>query len=490
MTLKRGHLRKEPAIFAKSKPGHSGYSLDRKTPEVSDIPESYLRIKAPKLPELSEVEVIRHYTRLSHWNHAIELGSYPLGSCTMKYNPKINESMARLPGFSRLHPLQDESEMQGALELMYNLEKSLCSLSGFARVTLQPSAGANGEFTGLSIIRKAIMEKGEDKTRNIILIPDTAHGTNPASVVLNGFTPVGVSTGSHGFLTAEAVRPYLNEQLAGIMVTNPNTLGIYERELKDIAALVHEAGGYVYMDGANFNAIMGKVKPAQIGVDTMHFNLHKTFSTPHGGGGPGAGPVGVTRELAKFLPVPVIEKSDNTYHIRYSSEKTVGKLHPFYGNFAVLVRAYAYIKELGEQGLYTVTDRAVLNARYVRVKLEPILELGYKEDTLHEAVFTDRTLKKETTCSTMNVAKRMLDFGVHPPTVYFPLIVPGAFMVEPTETESKEDLDTLTEIIENIIAECKSEPETVLNAPRNTGIGRLDETWAARKKILRYTAPE
>lgn len=485
--LVKGFLRKEPPIFAKSVPGHIGCSLREVKEDFADIPAEFKNEKGPALVELSEVEVIRHYTRLSQWNHAIELGSYPLGSCTMKYNPKINEAMARLPGFTRVHPLQDESEMQGSLKLMYCLERHLCALSGFARVTLQPSAGANGEFTGLSVIRKAIADRGEGATRKVILIPDTAHGTNPASVVLNGFEPVGVSTGNAGCLTLEVIKPYLNEKLAGIMVTNPNTLGIYEKNLKEIATAVHEAGGFVYMDGANFNAIMGKVKPAQIGVDTMHFNLHKTFSTPHGGGGPGSGPVGVTKDLAKYLPVPVVEKVENSFHLRYSSEDTIGKLHPYYGNFGVLVRAYTYIMELGEQGLHKATEMAVLNARYMRKGLENTLDLMFDSDTLHEVVFSDKTLKKETECTTMNVAKRMLDFGLHPPTVYFPLIVAGAFMIEPTETESRADLDYMIETVKKIVDECHTNPELVHNAPVNTGIGRLDETYAARKKILRYT---
>jgi glycine dehydrogenase subunit 2 len=486
--IKSGMLRKEPLIFEKSQPGREGFSLPpAEVPRLDKLPDSYLRKEQPTLPALSEVEVIRHYTRLSHWNHCIELGTYPLGSCTMKYNPKINEKIAEIRGLTSLHPAQSQDDIQGALELMYILEKELCTLSGFSRVTLQPSAGANGEFTGLSIIQKAINEKGEAQNRKKVLIPDSAHGTNPASVVLNGFKPVEIKSGPDGYLELESIKPHLDSQLAAIMVTNPNTLGIYERNLREISKAVHKAGGYVYMDGANFNAIMGVVKPADIGVDTMHFNLHKTFSTPHGGGGPGAGPVGVVKALEPYLPVPVIEKNEQgNYFLDIYRPLSIGKVHPFFGNYAVLVRALVYILENGSRGLAEVTKRAVLNARYLRARLSKILDIPYKTNTLHEAVFSDRKLKKETGVTTMDVAKRLLDFGVHPPTVYFPLIVSGAFMVEPTETESLQDLDAFVDIVSQIISEAKSDPDKVKTAPHNTGVGRLDETYAARSKILRW----
>ncbi len=490
--IKKGMLRKVPVIFELGCEGREGFALPEAEPLTGEpLPDRFRRAAPPLLPRLDEVSVVRHYTQLSHWNHAIELGSYPLGSCTMKYNPKINEITAALPGFTRVHPLQCEEHLQGSLELLYVLEDSLKRLTGFERITLQPLAGANGEFTGLSLIKKAIEAKGEGATRRKILIPDTAHGTNPASVVLNGFEPVSIETGAEGHLLPEAVVPHLGPELAGIMVTNPNTLGIYEASLKDIAAMVHGAGGYVYMDGANFNAIMGKVRPADIGVDTMHLNLHKTFSTPHGGGGPGAGPVGMTAELARFAPVPVVDRRDDgTFTLVTGSDDSMGKLHPFFGNFGVLVRACTYILELGEEGLHEVTRRAVLNARYLRKRLEEYLDLPYQVETLHEAVFSDKTLKKETGISTMDIAKRLLDFGFHPPTVYFPLIVSGAFMAEPTETESKEDIDDFVAAVATVIGEARENPDMVHNAPHNTGVGRLDEAFAARKKILRYTPAE
>ncbi len=483
-----GLLHREPPIFELSSPGRTGHALPPAEPmDASDLPAHLLREKAPLLPELSEVEVVRHFVRLSHWNHAIELGMYPLGSCTMKYNPKINDAMAALPGFTAVHPLQEDEQMQGSLELMFQLEAALCRVSGFAAVTLQPSAGANGEFTGLALIRKAIELRGQKERRRKILIPDTAHGTNPASVVLNGFEPVSIVTGPEGVLLPEAVKPHLNDELAGIMVTNPNTLGIYERHLKEIAAMVHEAGGYVYMDGANFNAIMGKVRPADLGVDCMHFNLHKTFSTPHGGGGPGSGPVGCTPELAPYLPIPrVMRTNEGRYRLVHEMPHTIGRVHPFFGNFAILVRAFTYILENGGAGLSRVTEMAVLNANYVKALLKGVLSPSVEVDTLHEAVFSDRELKKETHVTTMDIAKRLLDFGFHPPTVYFPLIVPGAFMVEPTETESRREIENFVEAVKTIVEEARTRPETVTGAPHRTGVGRLDETTAARKRILRW----
>lgn len=484
-----GLLHREPPIFELSSQGRVGHALPPSEPfEPEDLPAHLLRTKAPLLPELSEVEVVRHFVRLSQWNHAIELGMYPLGSCTMKYNPKINDAMAALPGFTAVHPLQEDDQIQGSLEVMFQLEAALCRVSGFAAVTLQPSAGANGEFTGLALIRKAIEMRGQVGRRKKILIPDTAHGTNPASVVLNGFEPVSIVTGPEGVLMPEAVSPHLNNELAGIMVTNPNTLGIYERHLKEIAALVHQAGGYVYMDGANFNAIMGKVRPADLGVDCMHFNLHKTFSTPHGGGGPGAGPVGCTSELAPYLPIPrVMRTNEGRYQLVSEMPHTIGRVHPFFGNFAILVRALTYILENGGAGLTRVTEMAVLNANYVKALLAGVLTPSVEVDTLHEVVFSDRDLKKETHVTTMDIAKRLLDFGFHPPTVYFPLIVSGAFMVEPTETESRLEIENFVNAVKTIVEEARTNPEQVTGAPYRTGVGRLDETAAARKRILRWT---
>ena len=482
----KGILYKEPVIFEKSEFGHEGFSLPPSEELNTDnLSSELLRNVEPTLPELSEVEVVRHYTRLSDWNHSVEKGMYPLGSCTMKYNPKVNDEMASLSDF-QVHPLQKAEEMQGSLELMYELEQMLKELSGFSAVTLQPSAGANGEFTGIAVIKKAIVAKGEQDKRKKIIIPDTAHGTNPASIVLNEFEPVSVKTGKEGYLLPEVIKPYLNDELAGIMVTNPNTLGIYETHFKEIADLVHKAGGYVYMDGANFNAIMGKVKPAEIGVDAMHFNLHKTFSTPHGGGGPGAGPVGVTEELSKYLPVPRVEKTENGYTLNWDKKDSIGKVHSFFGNFDILIRAYVYILENGTEGLAKVTERAVLNARYMRALLEKFMEIPYETPTLHEAVFSDKKLKKETGITTMDIAKNLLDYGYHPPTVYFPLIVSGAFMVEPTETENRHNIEAFAKAVEEILNKAETNPDEVHSAPHKTALGRLNETFAARKKILRW----
>ncbi len=490
MELRRGILRREPDIFEIGRKGHVGYSLPGGEGAEPSLPEHLKRSEPPRLPTVTEVEAVRHYTRLSHWNHSVELGMYPLGSCTMKYNPKLHDTLTRMPAFSRMHPMMDDASITEQLELLKNLEDALCAISGFDAVTLQPPAGAAGEFTGLAVIKAALKKRGEADQRIRVLVPDTAHGTNPASVVLNGFKPVSVQTGPEGYLTVDMVREHLDDTIAALMVTNPNTLGIYERELKEIAEEVHKAGGYVYMDGANFNALMGKVRPADIGVDVMHFNLHKTFSTPHGGGGPGAGPVGVTSELEPYLPVPRIVQDGDDYRLDWNREDSIGKVHAFLGNFDVFVRAYAYILEYGHH-LETVTERAVLNARYLRARLEDVLEIPYDTDTLHEAVFTDKTLKKETGVTTMDIAKRLLDHGVHPPTVYFPLIVPGAFMVEPTETESKADLDYFVDAVKSIIQEAHENPELVKSAPHTTGIRRLDETRAARKPVLRWTpAPD
>ncbi len=488
----RTSLYKEPPLFELGAPGRSGASLP-----AMDVPEAdpkaefgsgAVRSLDPLLPELSELEVVRHFTRLSQWNHSVDHGFYPLGSCTMKYNPRINEWAARLAGLSDLHPYQDDSQIQGALELMWELERALAAIAGFHRVSLQPAAGAHGEFLGLMVIRAALRDRGQ--RRHKVLVPDSAHGTNPASVAFNGFEPVLLHSGEHGILTVDSVRRALEEQgaddVAALMVTNPNTLGLFERNIHEIAGVLHEAGAYLYMDGANLNALMGKVRPADLGVDVMHYNLHKTFSTPHGGGGPGAGPVGVIEELAPFLPMPMVEKGAEGFFLDFDRPKSVGRLRSFPANFGVLVRAYTYIREMGAAGLTRATELAVLNANYVRARLEELYPVQYRDDCLHEVVLSDHRIEKETGVTTLDVAKRLLDYGFHPPTIYFPLIVHGALMVEPTETEPFEEVERFCRAMEAIFEEAHSDPDLVKNAPHSKGITRLDEVRAARKPLLRW----
>ena len=456
---------------------------------MEDAPlDDSLTAPLPDIPGLSEPELVRHYTRLSTWNFGVDTGMYPLGSCTMKYNPRVNEWAARLAGLSDLHPYQDDSQIQGALKLMWALERALAAIGGFHRVSLQPAAGAHGEFLGLMLIRAALRDRGEDRRK--VLVPDSAHGTNPASVAFNGFEPVVLASGARGILTVDSVRQALEEQgrdqVAALMVTNPNTLGLFERHIHEIADLLHEAGAYLYMDGANLNALMGKVRPADLGVDVMHYNLHKTFSTPHGGGGPGAGPVGVTEELAPYLPVPVVEKGLDGFRLEFDRPKTVGRVRSFVANFAVLVRAYTYIREMGASGLRRATELAVLNANYVRARLQDLYTVKYRDDCLHEVVLSDHRLEKETGVTTLDVAKRLLDYGFHPPTIYFPLIVHGALMVEPTETEPPEEVERFCQAMEAIFEEAHSDPELLKSAPHTKGITRLDEVRAARKPVLRW----
>ncbi|HZS38657.1 MAG TPA: aminomethyl-transferring glycine dehydrogenase subunit GcvPB, partial [Polyangia bacterium] len=408
-------------IFEQGAPGRSGASLpplDVPPADEKALFGALARDAQPHLPEVSEVEVTRHYTRLSRWNYAIDIGLYPLGSCTMKYNPKVNERAARMPGFAGVHPAQPESSMDGALEIMWRLERVLCELGGFERVTLQPSAGAQGELAGVMMIRAWHTSQGKRPTK--VLIPDSAHGTNPASCTLNGFETVALKTGSDGLLHADAVRAACAEHagdVAAIMITNPSTLGLFEEQLGEIADVVHAAGGLVYMDGANFNALLGKVRPGEI-VDVMHINLHKTFTTPHGGGGPGSGVVGVNKKLEPFLPSPTVEKTDRGYQLDFARPQSIGRLRAWYGNFGMFVRAYAYIRELGGAGLTQATEMAVLNANYVRARLAGEYPLAYDKPSMHEVVFTDKKLKKETGVQTLDVAKRLMDFGYHPPTIY------------------------------------------------------------------------
>ncbi len=486
-------------IFEQGSPGRSGASLPTLDVAPVDVKKLYgdlARSEDPHLPEVSEVEVTRHYTRLSRWNYAIDIGLYPLGSCTMKYNPKVNEKVARMPAYSGVHPLQTEESLQGALELMWRLERCLCELGGFTRVTLQPAAGAQGELAGVKMIRKYHADRGEAR-RHKVLVPDSAHGTNPASCALNGFATVPLKTGEDGLLHADAVRRACEAhpgEIAAIMVTNPSTLGLLETQLPEIADIVHAAGGLVYMDGANFNALLGKVRPGQSGIDVMHINLHKTFTTPHGGGGPGSGVVGVGAALEPYLPTPTVEKTaDGTFAFDYARPGTIGRLRSFIGNFGMLVRAYTYIRELGGPGLTQVTEMAVLNANYIRARLEKYYPLAYAAPSMHEVVFTDKRLKKETGVQTLDVAKRLMDFGYHPPTIYFPLPQvtggAGALMIEPTETESPEVLDSFCEAMIAIAEEAVRDPEMVKSAPHQTALKRLDETRAARTPKLRWSPP-
>jgi glycine dehydrogenase subunit 2 len=483
-------------IFEQGAPGRSGASLPPLDVPAVDAQKLFGGLartdSGPSLPEVSEVEVTRHYTRLSRWNYAIDIGLYPLGSCTMKYNPKVNERAARMPGFAGLHPAQPESTIEGALELMYSLERCLCEIGGFSRVTLQPAAGAQGELAGVMMIRAYHADKGRRPSK--VLIPDSAHGTNPASVTLNSMETVGLKTGADGLLHVETVKQAVlahKDNVAAIMITNPSTLGLFEEQLGEIADVVHEAGGLVYMDGANLNALLGKVRPGEAGVDVMHINLHKTFTTPHGGGGPGSGAVGVVSKLEPFLPSPTVEKSGDKLRLEFNRPKSIGRLRSWYGNYGMFVRAYAYIRELGGVGLTHATEMAVLNANYVRARLADHYSLAYDKPSMHEVVLTDKKLKRETGVQTLDVAKRLMDFGYHPPTIYFPLPAvtggAGALMIEPTETETPQTLDAFCEAMVAIVAEAKQDPEIAKNAPHNTALRRLDETKAARNPKLRWT---
>lgn len=479
-------------IFEISKPGRRAYALpsnDVPEGEIKDfIPESMLAEKELDLPEVSEVDVIRHFTLLSHKNYSVDSGFYPLGSCTMKYNPKINEDMARLRGFGDIHPYQSEETVQGALEMMYRLDQMLSEITGMERVTLQPAAGAHGEMTGLMII-KAYHEHRGDFKRKKIIVPDSAHGTNPASAMVVGFDIVEIKSDRQGAVDLESLKAVLNDEVAGLMLTNPSTLGLFEENIKEIADLVHEAGGLLYYDGANANAILGIARPGDMGFDVVHLNLHKTFSTPHGGGGPGSGPVGVRKDLVPFLPVPMVEKKEEKYVLDYDYPHSIGKVRSFYGNFGVNVRAYTYILSMGRDGLKRASEIAVLNANYMMNRLKEHYYLPIDKVCKHEFVLGGLG-KHELEVSTLDVAKRLLDYGYHPPTIYFPLIVNNALMIEPTETESIETLDGFIEALVNIAKEADENPEVIKSAPHNTPVRRLDEVKAARNPILKWEKTE
>ncbi len=475
-----GMIQEEPLLWEKGSRGRQGMSIP-----AADVPPVELPAElcgaGPDFPDLSEVDVVRHYTRLSAWNYGVDSGLYPLGSCTMKYNPKINERLAATPELAAAHPLLADSEVQGCLELMYGLQEGLAAITGLPGVSLQPAAGAQGELTGMLIF--AAWHRSRGSRRNKILIPDTAHGTNPASAALCGFRPVPIASGPDGILTTEAVAAVMDDETVGIMITNPNTLGLFETNIREIAEVVHARGGLVYGDGANMNAVMGVVNPALCGVDVMHLNLHKTFSTPHGGGGPGAGPVCVTAELSRFLPVPRVVRAGNGYRLDEDCPDSVGRVHAFHGNFSVLVRAYGYVLSMGAAFLKRASQLAVLNAAYLKESLKESLPLAYPRPCMHECVFSDGWLH-EHNITTLDLAKRLIDYGYHPPTIYFPLVVPGAIMIEPTETESQQDLDRFIAVLKQIVAEARNNPELLRQAPTRAKLGRLDETRAARQPCL------
>ncbi len=472
----------EPLLWEKGKKGRTAFSMpDRDVPDATAEIDASLLGTGLDLPDLGEMDVVRHYTRLSGWNFGIDSGMYPLGSCTMKYNPKINEKVAATSGIADLHPLLGSELSQGCLEIMFELQTFLARITGMDAVSLQPAAGAQGELTGMLIFAAWLRKKGERRSK--ILIPDTAHGTNPASAALCGFTPVTLESGVDGTLDGKTVAQAMDEDTVGIMLTNPNTLGLFEQSIREITAIVHARGGLVYGDGANMNAVMGMVDFARCGIDVMHLNLHKTFSTPHGGGGPGAGPVCVVQALEEFLPVPRVVQRHGQYDLDYDCPLSIGRLHAFYGNFGVLVRAYAYILSMGGESLRKASQLAVLNANYVKASLRDVFHLAYDQPSMHECVFSDK-MQAEYGVSTLDMAKRLIDHGYHPPTIYFPLVVSGAMMIEPTETENKEDLDQFIAVMRDVAREAAEDPERLRNAPTRTKLRRLDETLAARKPCL------
>ncbi len=474
----------EPFLYDFSRPGRRGVDMPDPDVPLTPLPAEYLRDDLP-LPEINETEVVRHYIRLSQKNYAVDKGFYPLGSCTMKYNPKIDERMARLPGFAQIHPLQDPTTVQGAMQLMYELQQMLAEIAGLAAVSLQPAAGAHGELSGVLIMRAAQVARGQGH-RHKILVPDSAHGTNPASTTMSGLTVVEIPSGADGNVDIDALKAQLDDRVVGLMITNPSTLGLFEQHIVEVCRLVHEAGGFVYGDGANLNAIMGIARPGELGIDVLHFNLHKTFSTPHGGGGPGSGPVGVTAELADFLPGPIVAQNESGEYVWKMPVRSIGRVKAFHGNFGMHVRAYTYIRMHGAEGLRRVSEDAVLNANYLQALLKqrgdyPI-PYGHRF-CMHEFVAQGRIAGAEGV-HTLDIAKRLIDYGFHPPTIYFPLIVPEALMIEPTETETQETLDAFADALTAIAQEARTDPERLHTAPHTAPVRRLDEVRAARQPIL------
>jgi glycine dehydrogenase subunit 2 len=495
-----------PIIYEQSAPGRCAAHLPEIGVPLADLPDPDLLRDDLDLPEVSEVDLMRHYVRLSQLNHGVDVGFYPLGSCTMKYNPKINEDVSRLPGFTHTHPYQPVETVQGNLALMYELQEYLKELGGFAAVSLQPAAGAHGELTGVLMIRAYHRARGDTK-RNVTLIPDSAHGTNPATTTMAGFEMVELRSDARGNVDPDALRPHLNDRLAGMMLTNPNTLGLFDENLVEITRLVHEAGGLMYGDGANFNALMGIARPGDLGFDVMHFNLHKTFSTPHGGGGPGSGPVGASERLSDFLPGPIVVAQEilidaetgamvqegdadgsvvqGTFYDLQMPPQSIGRVKAFYGHFSMMVRAYTYIRLLGAQGLLETSLGAVLNANYLQSILKEVYPLPYDRTCMHEFVLEGR-IDGAPDVRALDISKRLIDYGVHPPTNYFPLIVPEALMIEPTETESKANLDYFAEAMIRIAQEARENPQLLHDAPTRAPVGRMDEVRAARNPILRW----
>jgi glycine dehydrogenase subunit 2 len=475
-----GLILNEPLLWEKGKSGRSGFSLPRRDVESYPLDEA-LTGAGPDFPDLSEVDVVRHYTRLSTWNFGVDTGMYPLGSCTMKYNPKINERLAGLTGFAGAHPLLPQGLSQGLLSLMYELERYLAEITGMDAVTLQPAAGAHGELTGMLLIHAYHASRGNHPSK--IIVPDTAHGTNPSSAALCGYRPAAVASNDAGILSPDAIARVMDEETAGIMVTNPNTLGLFEENIREIAEIVHSKGGLVYCDGANMNAVMGVVQMGKIGVDVMHLNLHKTFSTPHGGGGPGSGPVAVKGPLEPFLPVPRVVEEKGEYRLSCDFPESIGKVQAFHGNVGVMIKAFCYILSLGPAYLKKASRLAVLNANYIKERLKGHFHLPYDRPCMHECVFSDKDQKAHKVM-TLDMAKRLMDYGYHPPTVYFPLVVDGAIMIEPTESECKEDLDLFVDALKAVAEEAERDPDLLHEAPTRTKLKRLDETTAARKPCL------
>jgi glycine dehydrogenase subunit 2 len=484
----------EALIFERSQTGRIGYRLPPLDVEASPldeiVPPQFRRDDDLEgVPEVSEVDVIRHFTRMSTWNYSIDLGMYPLGSCTMKYNSRLNEKVARIPGFANLHPLSDEKDAQGALQVIYELQEHLAEITGLPGVSLQPAAGAHGEMTGVMIIRAYIDARdgeGASAKRRTMLIPDSAHGTNPASAHLSGFSVKTIRSTAEGLTDLDHLRELCaHGEVAGLMLTNPNTLGLFEKNIQEICSIVHEAGGLVYMDGANMNALVGIARPGDMGVDVIHLNLHKTFSTPHGGGGPGCGPCCCTKELQPFLPVPRIVKSGDAFKLDFDHQQSIGRVKAFLGNYGMMLRALSYIQTHGHDGLREATEAAVLNSRYVAHGLASDYERPFSQPSMHEVVFTDKRQSRKGV-HTLDIAKRLIDYGFHPMTIYFPLIVQGAMLIEPTESVGRQELDQFVEAMKSIAREAVEEPDFVINAPHSTRIGRLDEAAAARRPVLRW----
>jgi len=481
MTGKTGLVFGEPLLWEKGSPGRSGFSLPTDDTGHCDIDPALVG-DSVDFPELSEGDVVRHFTRLSQWNICVDSGMYPLGSCTMKYSPKINEQLAGLSGFADLHPMLSDRHLQGLLGMMHYLEGFLAEITGMEAVSLQPAAGAQGELTGILVIHSWLKKRGEHRSK--FIIPATAHGTNPASIAVAGFTPVKLASDDRGVIDPLSVAAIMDDDVAGIMITNPNTLGLFEENIRKVAEIVHERGGKVYCDGANLNAIMGIVRLGDLGVDVMHVNLHKTFSSPHGGGGPGSGPICVKSDLAPFLPVPRITKSGEIFSLSDNSPDSIGRVHGFFGNVGVMLRAYAYIISMGPRDLKFASEMAVLAANYIRQQLKDTYHLPYDLSSMHECVFTDKR-QESYGVSTLDIAKRLIDYGFHPPTIYFPLVVHGAIMIEPTETESKETIDSFIAAMRAIALEAEKSPDLLHESPTKTTVRRLDETLAARNLWLR-----